>query len=142
MKKYEQSRPGRTSSSQGTPSKMHATFPWGFVYPNHLSQYTPMLCHSRENPTIRAMHPPTHHPSRCGPAMANDRAKTTKKPRQTSALNLLKSTHILQRGRQPLILLQQVKHLAELQVGRVLQLHEALDRRADQGVFPGREDGG
>lgn len=55
---------------------------------------------------------------------------------------LLESAHLPQRARQTLVVPQQVKHLAELQLGGVLHLHEALDRRADLGQrLPGRENG-
>lgn len=55
---------------------------------------------------------------------------------------LLKSTHLLQRPRQPLILPQQFKHLAHLQVSRILHFHEFLDRRIDLGHISRREDRG
>lgn len=56
--------------------------------------------------------------------------------------SLFKDTHILQRPSQTLIILQQIKYLAQLELRGVLHFQKPLVWRGDLGLFLGWEDTG
>lgn len=108
----------------------------------HLGLFNPSLRQSM-HPCIRAsVFLPRPNGKAKEPREKKKKSTQTQDARRQNVLLRLESTHLPQRPRQALVVAQQVKHLAQRQVGRVLQLHEALDGRADGADGPGGLAGG